>query len=170
MSRLFGDDCRRNYPDAARCICRAEGHIVHAQALSLRSMNFGQHWRTEGIREVSYSVEIPHRFWLDVVARELPEFVDDAMKFPSDDDKLEAELRVRGWPSSLDDKTALDLAPLWVRYFDHDLLLEWLGDGPPDEHPGWVVNTIESIVIEADRVRFTGTARTTEIPVRYQDV
>lgn len=133
-------------------------------------MNFGQHWRTPDIREVSYSVEIPHAFWLYVVERELPEIIEDAQKFPDDDNELDAALRLRGFPATIDEKTALELAPVLVRHFAHDLLLEWLGDGPPDALPGWVINTIDAIAIEIDRVRLTGVARTNEIPVRYQDV
>ncbi len=133
-------------------------------------MNFGQHWRTLGIREVPYSVELPHRFWRDVLARELPEIVEDAKKFPEDDGELEAALRVRGLPAVMDEKTALDLAPLFVRHFAHDLLLEWLGDGPPNAKPGWVINTIDAVVVDVDRVRISGTARRDDVPVRYQDV
>jgi len=170
LIKLFGDECRKHYPEAAGCVCFADGSTVSPQSLSVRSMNFGQHWRTAGIRDVSYSVEFPHRFWLDVVARELPEIVDDARKFPDDDNEIEAALRLRGLPAVIDTKTALELAPLLVRHFAHDLLLEWFGDGPPNAKPGWVMNTIDAVVIEVDRVRLSGYARTDEIAVRYQDV
>jgi hypothetical protein len=70
----------------------------------------------------------------------------------------------------MDEKTALDLAPLFVRNFAHDLLLEWLGDGPPNAKPGWVINTIDAVVVDVDRVRISGTARRDDVPVRYQDV
>lgn len=170
MSKVFGETCRQQYPEAAICVCTAGGSIVSPPALSVRSMNFGQHWRTEGIREVAYSVEFPHRFWRDLVHREWPEIIDDARKFPEDDTAIEAALRERGLPDSLDETTALELAPLFVRHYAHDLLLEWLGDGPPDVTPGWIINTIDNVVIEVDRVRLSGVARTDETPVRYQDV
>lgn len=170
LTRGFGEACRDQYPEALACVCMAAGCAVSPQSLSVRSMNFGQHWRTQGIREVPYSVELPHRFWQDVVARELPEIVDDARKFPNDDNELDAALRQRGFPEVIDDQTALELAPLLVRYFAHDLLLEWLGDGPPDNKPGWVINTIDAVVIDVDRVRMSGSARADDGPVRYQDV
>lgn len=170
LTKVFGIDCRKQYPEAVLCTCIVAGCTVSPQALRVRSMNFGQHWRTPGIRDVSYSVEIPHRFWIDVVARDLPEIVDDARKFPEDDDELEAALRLRGLPAVIDEKTALELAPLLLRHFAHDLLLEWLGDGLPDLTPGWVINTIDAPVFDAHRVKLSGIARTDEIPVRYQDV
>ncbi|HRI71039.1 MAG TPA: hypothetical protein PK156_42700 [Polyangium sp.] len=170
MLKLFGDDCRNQYLDATPCICIADGGIVAPQSLRVRSMNFGQHWRTEGIREVSYSVELPHRFWMDVFARELPEIVEDARKFPDDDRELEAALRLRGLPAAINENTALELAPLFVRDFAHDLLLEWLGDGYPSVIPGFVINTIDDVTVAVDRVRLSGLARTDEIAVRYQDV
>jgi hypothetical protein len=140
--RIFGSECRKKYPEAASCTCVAEGRTVSPRALSLRSMNFDQHWRTPGIEDVEYFVELPKRYWMDLVIRELPEYVEDAKKYPDDDD-LETALRLRGWPDAHDVCADSELASLVADHFSHDLLLEWLGDGPPDEEPGWVINTID---------------------------
>lgn len=167
--KLFGNDCRRQYADARACVCLAAGRAISPQALGVRTMNFGQHWRTEGIHEVAYSVEMPHAFWIDVFARELPEVVEDARKFPDDDNELDTALRSRGLPTEIDKAAALEMAPIVVRHFAHDLLVEWIGDGSSDETPGFVINTIDAVSIDVDRIRISGRARTDEIPVRYQD-
>lgn len=133
-------------------------------------MNFGQYWRTPGIVDVPYSVELPERYWIELIARELPEHVADAKLFPDPDDEFELALRRHGWPEAREVCAVPELAPLAVLEFAHDLLLEWLGDGPPDEEPGWVINTIDGGQIDGDRVRLWGSARRGGIPVRYQDV
>ncbi len=40
-------------------ICHVDLHLVRPSQLSFRSMNFGQHWRTEGVRDYEYSVAFP---------------------------------------------------------------------------------------------------------------
>lgn len=161
---------RGRYPEMASCVCLAEGRPVPPEALSVRVMNFGQHWRTPGIVDVDYHVEVPRGFLRDMLARDLPELVADALKFPEDDMPLEAAMRERGWPDA--DAVPADdtLAVLALRYFAHDILLEWLGDGPPDEEPGHVLNTVDRVGVRDGVCWIEGRARRSQPGVKYQDV
>jgi hypothetical protein len=146
----------------------AEGRQVKAAQFSVRSFNFGQHWRTPGVRDVHYSVTIPLAFVAHVLRRELPEYVEDCIKFP-DTGALDTGLRGKQWPEAgqiLDDPELCALALNWIA---HDCLLEWLGDGEPEEAPGYVINTVELSERQAGAVRFAGTARAAGQPVQYQD-
>src|SRR5690242_1473689 len=99
---LFGEELRQTYPEAVSCRCIADGKPITPTALAVRTMNFGQHWRTPGIIDVRFMIALPARFFLDVLARELPEFVQDAIDHPDPDHELplEAALRQRGWPTA----------------------------------------------------------------------
>lgn len=134
-------------------------------------MNFGQHWRTEGIVEVDYRVELPRAFLFDILSRDLPEYIDDCQKHPDPDDRLDRALRGANWPSALEVMERPELTQFFAEYLADDLLAHWFSAGPPAREPGYVLNTVDRVGIADDRViTLEGKARTTEIPVRYQDV
>jgi hypothetical protein len=147
----------------------ADGQSVKGAQLRVRSMNFGQRWRTPGLHSIRYAIRLPLAFVVDVLKRELPEYVQDCIRFP-DGDPLEAGLRRKSWPEGgqvLDDP---DLCALALHWIAHDCLLEWLGGGEPEESPGYVINTVELSERDGEAVRFAGTARLAGQPVQYQDV
>ena len=147
----------------------ADGRPVKPAQLRIRSMNFGQHWRTPGVRDVRYSLTIPLAFVAYLLKRELPAYVEDCVQFPSAE-ALEAGLRHGTWPAAeqiLDDPELCSLALAWIA---HDCLLEWVGDGEPEETPGFVLNTVEISERQGNMVRFAGTARLAGQRVQYQDV
>lgn len=153
----------------AESIGEAGRRPIKAAQLRVRSMNFGQHWRTPGVRDVRYSVRMPLAFVAYLLKKELPEYVEDCVKFPSEE-ALEVGLRRSEWPEAaqiLDDPGLCSLALAWIA---HDCLLEWLGDGEPKETPGFVLNTVELSEREGEMVRFVGTARQAGQPVQFQDV
>ncbi len=131
-------------------------------------MNFGQHWRTEDIVDVRYSLELPGGFFLDVLTRELPDWIEDSKRFPGGPE-LETALRERGWPTA--EQVAADpyLGRLALEHFAHDLLLEWLGDGPCEAGETYVLNTVDHVAIKSGVPRIEGTARRGGIPMGYQD-
>jgi hypothetical protein len=153
----------------AEPIGEADGRPVRAAQFSVRSFNFGQHWRTLGLRTVHYSFTIPLAFVANVLSGSLPAYVEDCIQFP-DDDPLEAALRRREWPETgqiLDDSELCGLALKWIA---HDCLIAWLGDGEPKESPGYVINTVEIAERQGDAVRFAGSGRPAGQAVKYQDV
>jgi hypothetical protein len=147
----------------------AEGRPVNATQLRIRSVNFGQHWRTPGGREVSYSVLLPLAFVADLLQQELPEYVDDCIKFP-DSTPLEAALRRSQWPSTAQILDDPELCALALSWFAHDCLLKWFGDGKPEGAENYVINTVDLSERQGDAVRFAGVARAAGQPVQYQDV
>jgi hypothetical protein len=132
-------------------------------------MNFGQHWRTEGIAEVDYTLRVPLSLLREMMEREHPAYVDDALQHPSDDDAYEAAQRERGWPSAAQMLDDPDLLRMSADFYAADLLMEWLGDGPPAEAPGYVLNTVDYTGLDGDALLLTGRARRADQPVRYQD-
>jgi hypothetical protein len=151
----------------------AEGRVLRAAQLSRRCFNFGQHWRTEAVVDVEYALDLPAAFVSHLLARELPEFEEDAREHPSDL-PLELALREHGWPDADRLLALVDederLSALVRDYFDGDLLLEWLGDVAPAELPGYVINAVDAWERRGDVYRLSGRARRAGQPVRYQDV
>lgn len=141
---------------------------VRAGQLARRLMNFGQHWRTEGIEEVEYTVEIPLSFLVELMERDHPGYVEDSIEHPSDD-RYEAAQRERGWPGVAEMLAGPELLRMSVDGYGGDLLLEWLGAGPPDEAPGFVLNTVSFRRRAGEAIVLAGRARRTHQPVRYQD-
>jgi hypothetical protein len=160
---------RARFASGTSLNCTAEGEPTDASQLSVRSLNFGQPWRTAGIVDVGCTVALPRAFAVEVIAATLDGFVDDYTRFPGDD-PLEAALRARGWPSA--DAIVADPAlhePMFAAW-GHEMLLQWLGDLETKATPGWVINSIVSGSVSDAVVTIECTARRAGIPVRYQDV
>ena len=166
----FARDRRDLYPEASSCRAMAEGRAVAAEAMRLRTMNFGQFWRTHGIVDVEYRIEIPSRFFVDVLREELPGYVADAREFPDPGSELDRSLRACGWPSPDEVMEHPALARQLALYFAHDILLRWLGDGCPDAEAGYVLNTADEVRFDGETLVIEGKARRAGIPVVYQDV
>lgn len=165
---------RLGWPEDRVC-GTADGQPVRPAQLKLRLMNFGQHWRTEGIAEVGYTLLVPLAVLAEEMEREHPDFVDDSVAHPSDN-TYERALRERGWPTVahiLDDPELLRMS---VEWYGVEVLSRWIGnawpnDGPTVERPGFVLNTADFQAREGDLLRFAGRARQAGVmDVRYQDV
>ena len=134
---------------------------VPLESLSVRSMNFGQAWRTPGVREISYSLQIPMAFFLELLARpeQLPDLIDDTRRFPDPDDPLDRALIDAGYPDAAEAMAHPTLARELARFFAHEALLRWLGDGPPQAEPGFVLNTVDRVEVRAEGILLEGTGR-----------
>jgi hypothetical protein len=132
-------------------------------------MNFGQGWRTPGVVEVSYELTLPISFLIEYLDAQLPEYVADSLEHPDPSDLFENALRAAGWPSAKALLEDPDLARLALDLFGHDLLLQWFGDGPPEE-PGFVLNTVMAPLRREGVPVFQGSARRSGVAVRFQDV
>jgi len=136
----------------------------------VRSMNFGQHWRTPNVAEVSYAVEIPLEFFVALLDEQLPSLVEDTRQFPDEESSLDRAIAAATFSNAVEALRDRVLANELAQFYAHEVLLRWLGDGPPDVEPGFVLNTIERVVIEPDAILLEGTGRRSGIPVVYQDV
>jgi hypothetical protein len=131
-------------------------------------MNLGQHWRTEGVGEVGYAIEVPLAALAEVMEREHAGYVRDSIDHPLDDPYERAQ-RERGWPSVPEMLEDPGLLRMSVEWYAGDLLVAWLGDAGPDASPGFVINTVRFERRTGDAVVVAGRARRADRPVRYQD-
>lgn len=146
------------------------GSRCTAEQISVRSMNFGQPWRTAGIQDMNYSVTLPKLYIIEHINQEMPEYRMDSEKFPDPTDTFEAELRANSWPSAEKMMTIPKLSKLALEHFAHELLLEWFGDAPPEDHPGFILNTIDNFSAYNHLVWFKGKCRRSRPYVAFQDV
>jgi hypothetical protein len=161
---------RARYPDAHRCRNVVEGRPCAPERITIRTMNFGQHWRTEGIEEVAYRVEVPLAYAEDVVREHVADYVQDSREHPDPDDAYDRALAAAGYPDTARVLATPELRDPLLGFFRYEILGFWLGAGEPDRQPDYVLNTVERIDVREGRVAYTGTARRSGIPVRYQDV
>lgn len=165
----MNDSQLRARHDALEASYLVGGQAVRPEQLSVRSMNFGQHWRTPGVVEVTYELTLPRSYVIEHLDAELPEYVADSLEHPDATNALENALRAAGWPPA---RTILEdeaLTRLTLAFFAHDMLLRWLGDGPPTLEPSFVLNTVSAERRRGGVPVFEGVARRSG-PVRYQDV
>ena len=148
---------RFGYPPERWCAA-ADGVPLRATQLSCRLMNFGQFGYAEGLARAAYVAEVPVAYLREVMERDHPAYVDDALRWPDPDDVLEQGLRARGWPAVADVIDDPALLPLVLELYAHDLLVYWLGDGQPPELPGWVANTLDRMERRGDVLLLGGTA------------
>jgi hypothetical protein len=132
----------------------------------VRVMNFGQHWRTEGVVEAQYRLRIPLAFVASFLERTLPERVADAQAFPDDRDAFDKELALRGWPSATEIVCDPQLVAMLVD--DVDFLLH-VADRAAT-HDDFVLNTVTARRVEGDIVVLEGMCRRPMDGVKYQDV
>ncbi|MCW8137957.1 MAG: hypothetical protein KIT58_03540 [Planctomycetota bacterium] len=153
-------------------VCRADGRSIRLEQLGVREFNFGQHWRTPGVRNVEYETVLPLCLAEDFLSRQLPDFVRDSQEHP-DDHPLEVALRAAGWPGAREVLGTPALASPALEFFGHDLLLAWAGWSPA-EGVGFIANTIDAIEVWGGCVTLRGKARPAEPPTpgtrfAYQD-
>ena len=135
--------------------------------VAIRHMNFGQHWRTKGITDLPYELRLPHVCLRHIIESQLEAFVEDAKKFP-EDDEFEMALRSRNWPDIDEILGDAELRDLSLDYFALDILRDVL-DAPPVPD-GFVLNTICNTSYEASYLRISGLgARVAELKA-YQDI
>lgn len=177
MSELMTPSEVRQAHDGGAREQTADSAPVDAARLSVRSMNFGQAWRTPGVEEVRWTAALPPSFVADLLGARLREHVKDSLAYPDPDDPLEAALALRNWPTAAE-VLALgaaglmppELAELLLQKFAWDLAAEWFGTGPPEREPGFVINTVSAALGPGAQARLEGTARRSRIAVAFQDV
>lgn len=165
----FGPDLRSRYPDSGRCTYLVAGLPRSPESISVRCFNFGQHWRTRGVVDVEYRVQLPPSFALDLLREQLPDYLEDSRSHPDPDSEVDRLLEAAGWPDATEVLERPDLLPFFLDFYAHDLLLHWFGDVEPERRPGFVLNTIDGIDFGPAAISIHGSAREAGMPVRYQD-
>ena len=146
-----------------------DGQLIDSSQLTVRSMNFGQHWRTPNVVDYSYSVSLPKEFFVKTLITELPELVTDCQLHPNFDEPFENALRAADWPDAHAVSASVELAAMALKWFAHDMLLDWFGDGRPQRSPAFVINTIDSLSFHGPHPNIVGKARSANVAVQYQD-
>ena len=134
-------------------------------------MNFGHRWRTPGIVDVDYRVDLPRAFVLEYLREELPAYIEDSKNFPDPESGIDRALETAGWPSASEVLTRLDLTYSFAKFYAHELMLRWFGDTTMEGQHRFVLNTIERVEVADEYVvTISGTARRTGSPVQFQDL
>jgi hypothetical protein len=164
-----GRRLRNRFSGTAICRCEAEGVVLEPKSFRVRTMNFGQRWRTPEIVDVRYTIEVPLDYVCEFLATPLRDYREDAELHPDVDDDLECALRAGNWPSAEGALSQPTLFPLLLDFWAHDILLQWLGDPGPPTEPGFIVNTATTFDHVPHGIRIGGKCRRSGLPVLYQD-
>lgn len=153
--------------------CSVGEERVDVAALSCRSMNFGQVWRTPDLPTATYRVRFDRSVCLpfyEAIEPELREWVEAESKLAEPDlSEFVQELARREWPSVPevvnDDALMLQI----LEFHDYDLAQSLFSQ--PDATPGvlWVVNSVDEILLAGDSVTLVGTAGRAELRRAFQD-
>lgn len=162
------EEIRARYPSGEY---KANELAVPADQLKVRSMNFGQFWRGEGADNLSYAVSLPLQFAIDIIAWQLPDYVEDSKEFPDESSLMERLLKEEDWNTDADyllHKGPELLRQLLLEEYAHEMLLQWFGDGVL-KIDGFVLNTIEKVELKNGLVLISGLCRSTGTSSAYQD-
>ena len=158
---------REKHGDSGRYVADATQAL--AAQFSVRTMNFGQHWRTDGIESVTFSVTLPSAVFVELTSSQLPEFIADMQLHPDVNDEFQHELRKLNWPTVTEILQHNKLSLFTLDLLAHEMLLRWFGDGEPSQSPGFILNAIDSTSFDDDNPTIAGTCRRAGVNVRYQD-
>ncbi len=153
---------------AARHECRVNGALVDAAALTVREMNFGQHFRTPELPIGRYEVRVDRSLVAEFLEEELRELRAEHEPDAEDLPDVERALAARGWPPParvLDDPK---LGAAVVRYFGYELLLSCLS-ADQDATPRWVINSVERVELDGSEVLLGGEVGRADLRRAYQD-
>lgn len=170
IARLFGRELRARFA-AGEGSALVDGEPIAWEALSVRAMNFGQHWRGPDVVSCRYALEVPVQFFHEFLAepQALPDLLSDTKQHPDLTSPLDQALIAAGFPTP---ERALEepaLAQHLAEFFAYDALLRWLGDAVPELQPGFVLNTCDVVRFRPAGIRLEGTGRRSDSSTAYQD-
>src|SRR5262245_29480990 len=98
---LRGRELRARFAAGSRG-STVDGRFVAWESLSVRSMNFGQHWRGSGVVGCRYSLELSLQFFREFLAQPdvLPDLIADTRQHPDPAELLDQALIAAGFPSA----------------------------------------------------------------------
>jgi hypothetical protein len=170
IAGLVGRELRARFACGERSAL-VDGELVAWEALSVRSMNFGQHWRCPAAVPCRYVLELPVQFFLEFLSEPdaLPDLLREAKQHPDLADPLDQALIAAGFPTAERALQAPALAKHLVDFFAHDALARWLGDADPELQPGFVLNSCEASLYRPSTIRLEGSGRRSDSSNAYQD-
>lgn len=166
----WGTDVRKDYQ--LQSIQSVDGTKLASEDIRIRAMNFGQHWRTEGVQSFPYEVKLPLAYVIDYLNTQLEEYVTDAIDDRDEEDEMDNLLMAEGWPTDAQKlllNTSERLIYLTMDFFGFEILLHWFSDGHAPDH-GAMINSFDKFTIDRDYLIIGGQCRKSGFPVRYQDI
>ncbi len=172
ISALFGAALRAQFVAGDATYALVDGNRVSCAFLSVRSMNFGQHWRGADVAVHRYAIELPVNFFVALLAEPdaLSDFIEDARRYPDLSDPLGQALIAAGSPSADEAVRHPVLAQSLAEFYAHDALLRWLGDAAPEVADGFVLNSFARIVLGDSSLLLEGECRASGSSTAYQDL
>ena len=164
-----GEELRAIYSESAGCRTQFAGRPVSVGAFTVRSMNFGQHWRTPRAHDDDYSIQLPLTFVRDYLNHNLREWCSEAQGDPDPHDLLGNAMRSSDWPSVDSVLCRPDLLALVLQAFGNDLLDVWCGARSLGAVDHFIVNTTDRIDLDGELVCISGRALRRNGPLAYQD-
>ena len=154
---------------AARHACHLGGGRVDVTALTVREMNFGQHFRTPDLPMSRYEIRVERALVASFLVEEIRELRVCVEQEEEDErDDLDRELVARGGPEPkrlLEDPV---LGAAFVQYFAYEFVLSCLS-APRSATPRWVVNSVDEVVLDGDDVILRGVVGRADLRRAYQD-
>ena len=172
IAGLYAAELRSRFAAAGEFSALVDGSRVACESLSVRAMNFGQHWRAAGVPVSRYSLALPLSFFVAFLEEPmaLPDLNHDAKLRPDASDPLDQALIAASFPSAEEAVRAPALCHRLAVFFAPDVLVRWLGDGGPKVSPGFVVNSCDQIRFEASDMWLGGECRPSGASSAYQDL
>ena len=167
---LSGEELRVTYTESSACRCTASGQEVAVDALAVRTMNFGQHWRTPGAVDEEYSLELPATYVRDFLERNLPEWRRLAQKNLYYGDRLGVALCSADWPEPKVVVTQPDRLALVFEVYERDILDIWCGAYGSGVIDCFILNNVDKVEVVGRVVRVTGRALKMPDKAAYQDI
>lgn len=141
-------------------VCHINGETVNRGQIKLRTMNFGQPWSSSEIVELPYTITIPRVFAIDLINTCLEDLYSDIRQHGVSS-SLDEEIVKNGFPADVSafisehtkEKT---FQHELIRFFEHDLLLRWFGDGASDQNPAFSINMIDAFHVLEENIQFEG--------------
>jgi hypothetical protein len=153
---------------AARHECLVGGERIDASMLTVREMNFGQHFRTPGLPTSRYEVRVEGPLVASFLVEELRELRECVEQEGEDLSDLERELVARSWPAPerlLEDPV---VGAAVVRYFAYEFVLSCLA-AKEGSVPRWVVNSVDKVLLDGGDVVLRGVVGRADLRRAYQD-
>jgi hypothetical protein len=171
IAGLFGATLRARFVPDDATYAVVDGNRVTCASLSVRSMNFGQHWRGANVPIHRYSITLPVDFFVALLAEPdgLADLIEDTKHHPDPGDPLDQILMAAGFPNADDAVRHPVLAQALAAFYAHDALLRWLGDAGPEVEPVFVLNSCERIAFGSTGLLIEGECRSSGSSTSYQD-
>jgi len=158
---------RENYTEYQLCSYLVSDKEVNPNDITIRTMNYGQCWRSHVIVESPYKVMLPVRYVVDFLETEYTELRTFCIEEKDDPDPLclEFEMAAANYPETIqlifnDIIRYANLINELILWFEWEILDSWLGNHV-DSHliPTYAINSVTSVSLRENLIIVEGICR-----------